>query len=93
MIKYFFGRGVTRFTDLAMRALAVGILGLASFALFDKACGFEKACITENLSIAHRPFYYILGVAMGCFALHVLLQLLTGLAHFGDPQDPNEVAD
>ena len=93
VITYFFGRGVTRYTDLMMRVLAVGILGLASFALFDKACGFEKACITENLSISHRPFYYILGVAMAVFTLHVLVQLLMGLEHFNEPTDPNEVAD
>ncbi len=92
VITAFFGRKATRVTDAIMRLLAVGIAGLATFALWTKACGFEKACITGNLSIEHTWFYYFLGVSLLFYALHLLVQLLTGLVHWND-EDPNEVAD
>ncbi|WP_375550805.1 TRAP transporter small permease [Rhodophyticola porphyridii] len=86
------GRRLTRFTDALMRLMAFGILALASYALADKACGAERACLTNNMSIVHRPFYYFLSATMGLFALNVLLQLIVGLYHLnGD--DPNEIAD
>ena len=92
VIKYFAGRKMTRVTDVIMRSLAVFTLFMASYALFKKACGFAKACITENLSIEHFPFYYLLSVIMALYGLHVLIQLLLGLVHWsGD--DPNEVKD
>ncbi len=93
VIDFLFGRKVTRFTDLIMRILAVGISGTASYALFKKACGFEKACITENLSIEHWPFYYVLGFAFAFYCLHLLVQLFTGLVHFNAEVDPNDLAD
>ncbi len=92
VIKYFFGRKVTRYTDLLMRLLTLTILLLAGYALIDKACGFEKACITNNLSIEHRPFFYVLSAAMFMYALHVFIQLVVGLAHF-NAVDPNEPLD
>lgn len=76
------GERVSRYTDLVMRLLVVGIAGLAAFALFDKACGIEKACITNNFSIEHTAFYYFLGICMAVYALHVLLQLLIAFAQF-----------
>ncbi len=92
VMTYFFGRAVTRYTDAIMRSLTLGILVLATYALFTKACGIEKACITNNLNISHRPFYYILGVAIALYGAHVLVQLLIGLVHFsGD--DPNAIED
>lgn len=92
IITKFFGRSATRYTDAVMRLLALGITGLAAFALWTTACGFEEACITENLSIEHTWFYYFLGVALCFYALHILVQLLVGFLHWqGD--DPNEVAD
>ena len=72
-----------------MRLLAFGILSFDCYALIMKCCGFEKGCITENLSIEHRPFYYILAVSMGLYEVHVLIQLLQGLVHFND-EDPND---
>jgi TRAP-type C4-dicarboxylate transport system permease small subunit len=92
VISYFFGRRVKRFTDLFMRICVVFIAGLATYALFTKACGMEKACITNNFSIVHRPFYYVLGVAMGFYALVILVQMLKGVAHFRG-EDPNEITD
>lgn len=92
VIKYFFGRKATRITDIVMRVLALFILGLASYALFVKACGFDEACITDNLSIEHLPFFYALSAAMLLTALYTLWQLLVGIKHFHD-EDPNEPAD
>ena len=92
VIRFFAGRGLTRYTDPIMRLLTVAILGLATYSLFAKACGIEKACITNNFSIEHRWFYYYLGVSMLVYMLHVLNHLLIGLWHFGS-HDPNEISD
>ena len=92
IITRFFGRSATRYTDAVMRLLALGITGLAAFALWTKACGFEEACITENLSIEHTWFYYFLGVALCFYALNLLVMLLVGFVHWHD-EDPNEAAD
>lgn len=86
------GRSVTRWTDALMRCLAVATCALASFALITRACGIEKACITENLSVEHEPFYYVLSAAMATMALTYALQLLIGLAHW-EGGDPNEIDD
>lgn len=86
------GRTVTRWTDALMRILAASICALASFALVDRACGIEKACITENLSIEHEPFYYVLSIAMAVMALTYAVQFLIGVLHWSD-LDPNEIAD
>ena len=92
VISYLFGRRVKRVTDLFMRLCVVFIAGLAAFALFTKACGMEKACITNNFSIVHRPFYYVLGLAMAFYMLVVLVHLLMGIVHFRG-EDPNEITD
>ena len=92
VIKYFAGRKVTRITDIVMRALALGILVMASYALFVKACGFDEACVTDNLSLEHRPFFYVLSVSMLLIALHILWQLLVGIKHLNN-EDPNEPTD
>lgn len=91
VMSYFFGRNVSRYTDAVMRLLVVAIAALATYALFAKACGIEKACITNNFTIEHRPFYYFLGVSLGVYALHMLVQLLIGLWHFSG-EDPNEIS-
>ncbi|MEP3278516.1 MAG: TRAP transporter small permease subunit [Stappiaceae bacterium] len=92
VIKMFFGRKITRFTDTIMRIAAIFITALATYALFTKACGFEKACITENLSVEHRNFYYVLAGAMAFYMLIFTSQLLIGLKHFAGV-DPNEPED
>ena len=50
------------------------------------------ACITGNLSVQHRPFYYVLAVSMGLYTLHMLVELTRGLVNFDgeDPDDPGE---
>ena len=92
VIAYVADRRRLRWSDAVMRLATVAITGLATWGLFTKACGIEKACITNNFSIEHRPFYWFLGVALGLYTLHVLVQLLIGVWHFqGD--DPNEISD
>ena len=78
VIRFFAGPKITRVTDVIMRLLSICVLLLAAWALVIKACGFEKACITDNLSIEHRPFFYVLAIAMVFFALQILWQLLSG---------------
>ena len=92
LISMVFGRNVTRITDCIMRVIAIYITGLAVYALWKKACGFEKACITANLSIEHTPFYYVLALGMAFYMLVFVVHLGVGLVNFsGD--DPNEPAD
>ncbi|WP_224816093.1 TRAP transporter small permease [Hasllibacter sp. MH4015] len=85
------GRRVTRITDIVMRVLTLFIIGLSVYALMDKACGLERACITSTLSIEHRPFYWYLAVAMAIYAAQVAVHLLIGIATLGG-DDPNEVS-
>jgi len=69
------GPRIGRVADITMNMLSTGICGLASYALFRQACGIEKICITENLSVEHAPFYQLLGVAMALLAAHHALAL------------------
>jgi TRAP-type C4-dicarboxylate transport system permease small subunit len=69
--------------EVVTRILTVGIIGLASYALVEKACGPERACITGNLNIVHRPFYYLLAAAMAVYAASEVLKIFTG-----DKSDP-----
>ena len=93
IITSFFGRKVTRVTDLVARFLGLGIVSVAAYGLFTKgSCGLPCGAITNNLSIVHTPFYYFLGVGMTSYALLLLVHLLIGLMHWsGD--DPNELKD
>ena len=88
----FAGRGVTRFTDVLMRICCLAITVLASIALFTRACGIEKACITSNFSIEHRPFFYFLGLCFVFCAVIYGVQLVVGFRHFNGI-DPNAVDD
>lgn len=92
IIGYFFGRNVTRYTDALMRLLTVGVSALAVYALITRACGIEKACITNNFGIEHRPFYYLLAAAMTIYSLNMLVQFLVGIIHFNG-EDPNKIED
>lgn len=93
VISMIFGRKVRRYTDLGARILGLGIVGTASYALFIKGgCGLPCGAITNNLTIVHTPFYYILSMAMGSYAALLGVQALTGLAHWSGT-DPNEADD
>ncbi len=87
------GRKVTRFTDLLARTVSFCVLSFASYALFVKgSCGMPCGAMTSSVGIIHTPFYYILGLGMGFYALLILTHLLIGLVYWQD-EDPNEVAD
>jgi TRAP-type C4-dicarboxylate transport system permease small subunit len=93
VIKFFIRRRVTRYTDVLFRALGVGMLLVAALALVKKGrCGFDCGAITNNLSIVHTPFYYVLAAAMAFYAALLMLQLAVGLVHWSG-EDPNEIAD
>ncbi|MDJ0631495.1 MAG: TRAP transporter small permease subunit [Rhodobacter sp.] len=93
LLTYFWGRRVTRLTDAVMRFAVAAIALLAAYALVTKACGLEKACITSNLAIEHRVFFYVLAAAMGLYGVNVAVHLAIGLAHWNEARDPNEVED
>ena len=85
------GRRVTRYTDVAVRALGVAILALASWSLSEEArCGFACGEFTDNLEIVHAPFYWLLAAATAVYALMLACELAVGLACFGADRDPNE---
>jgi len=84
-------RRLLRWSDAVMRLATAAITGLATWGLFTKACGMEKACITSNFSIEHWPFYWFLGLSLGLYTFHVLVQLFTWLWHFRGA-DPNELS-
>ena len=93
LISSFLGRKATRITDSAMRLAVAATCFLATYALITKACGLEKACITSNISIVHRPFFYVLAAAMAFYGLHMTLRLIIGLTDWHAARDPNEVSD
>ncbi|WP_171102052.1 TRAP transporter small permease [Ruegeria sp. HKCCD7255] len=88
-----FGRKVRRWTDLIARGVGVIILILAASELIKKGnCGLACGNVTGNLTIPHAPFYYALAIALGFFALTLLVQIARGLVHWAG-EDPNEVAE
>ena len=85
------GRKVTRFTDIIVRVGGFVIIALTTYALVESAmCGYACGNFTPNLTISHFPFYILLAIAMGVYAIILILELISGLAHFSDARDPNE---
>lgn len=93
LLSRFLGRRGTRVTDTVMRLGVAAVAFLAAYALMAKSCGIEKACITSNLSIEHRPFFYVLAAAMAFYGMQATVHLLSGLVHWNDARDPNEVEE
>ncbi len=87
IISRIFGPNLTRFTDQLMRAIVVFTGVLATYALFAKACGPEKACITGNFNISYRPFYYALAAAIGYLTLVAIYQFWINLVKAPEPHD------
>lgn len=88
-----FGRSVRRVTDVIARGSGVIILTLSAHALIKKGnCGLPCGNVTGNLTIPHAPFYYILAIALGFFALTLAVHVLAGIANWTG-EDPNEVED
>ena len=93
LLNYFSSRRLTRVTDALMRFATAAISLLAAYALVTKACGLEKACITSNLAIEHRPFFYVLAAGMGLYGVNMAVHFVIGLAHWNDARDPHELED
>ncbi len=92
VISYFGGRSLTRITDVAARLLSFAIVSTAAYALFLKGgCGLACGATTNNLSIVHTPFYYVLALCLTVYAAVILLQLFLGIAHWNghDPYEPD----
>ena len=79
VISQLMGPKMSRIADVVMLLATFSIISLACYALFVKACGFKKACVTSDLNIEHRYFYYYLGVCLGVYALEVGLSLLKSI--------------
>lgn len=93
VIGFFAGRRATRITDLAVRLLGAGMTALAAWALLSiGSCGRPCGAMTNNLGIAHMPFYYLLAVGLGFYAALLAVQAAVGLVHWRG-EDPNEVRD
>ena len=87
------GRSVTRYTDAAARLLSVAATAAAAYALFVHGSrGASLGAVTPSVSISHTPFYYVLGAALGAYAVLLASQLLLGFA-FWNGEDPNEPSD
>ena len=86
-------QGGTRITDALMRLAVAAIAFLSAYALVVKSCGIEKACITSNLSIEHRPFFFVLAAAMAFYGAQSVFLFLSGLTHWNDARDPHEAED
>ena len=93
LIARFWGRPVTRVTDLVARALGVGVTVMAASALFvHGSCGLPCGAITSTMLIPHTPFYYVFGTSLLVYGLLLASQALLGLAMW-NTEDPNEPAE
>ena len=90
IISRIFNPNFTRYTDQLMRAIVVFTGVLATYALLTKACGPEKACITSNFNISHRPFYYALATSTGYLTLGAIYQLWFNLVKRPEPHADGE---
>lgn len=85
------GRRITRYTDIVVRVLGAGIVGLTTYALYEQSqCGALCGFFTPNLAIPHQPFYWLLIAGMGAYTLVLILELIVGIVHIRDARDPNE---
>ena len=85
------GRRVTRWTDVLVRLLGIGITTVTVYALLVQGnCGLRCGHFTPNLAIPFKPFYIILAFGLGAYGLVLIAEFVDGLRHFRDPIDPNE---
>ena len=87
----FGGRRITRWTDVVVRVLGVGIVAITVYALIVQgSCGMRCGHFTPDLAIPFLPFYMVLALGLGAYGLVLLAELATGLLHFWDDVDPSE---
>ncbi|MEM7443829.1 MAG: TRAP transporter small permease [Pseudomonadota bacterium] len=85
------GRKVTRYTDIVVRALGAVVVALTAYALYEQSlCGAMCGYFTPNLAISQQPFYWFMVAGMATYAVILVLELIVGIVHIGDPKDPNE---
>jgi len=85
------GRRITRYTDIVVRLLGAGIVGLTAYALFKQSlCGAMCGYFTPNLAISQQPFYWIMVAGMATYAAVLVLELIIGVLRIGDDRDPHE---
>ncbi len=85
VIRQLGGRRLTRYTDLAVKVGGAAIVGTTAFALWEEGtCGFRCGDFTDNLNIVHTPFYNLLAIGMGVYALILAFELIIQLARFAD---------
>jgi TRAP-type C4-dicarboxylate transport system permease small subunit len=76
-------RRVTWFADIVVRAIGVGILGLSSWALYKEAqCGVACGYFTPNLMIHHKPFYWLMALSLGWYAVVLVLEIIDHVVNF-----------
>jgi TRAP-type C4-dicarboxylate transport system permease small subunit len=87
----FGGRAVTRWTDVVVRLLGIVIACFATYGLVKQGlCGVRCGHFTPNLAIPFLPFYMLLALSVGGYALVLLVELIAGLDNFGASEDPSE---
>lgn len=85
------GRRVTRWTDIIVRLLGIGIIAVTVYALIVQgSCGIRCGHFTPNLAIPFKPFYMILAFGLSAYGVVLIAEFFDGLRHFRDPVDPNE---
>ena len=85
------GRRVTRWTDIIVRLLGIGIIAVTVYALIVQgSCGIRCGHFTPNLAIPFKPFYMILAFGLSDYGAVLIAEFFDGLRHFRDPVDPSE---
>lgn len=77
LISKYSNRHVLRAVDVVMKLLVIGMTGFVTYSLVRQACGIERACLTENLSVEHRMFYYIMASSMALYFVHSVFDLVS----------------
>ena len=63
------------------------VSAVCAYALVEQACGFERACITGDVSISHFPLYWVLSLAFVTFSVS---SLITALKHLGNEREADQ---
>ena len=70
IIPSIFGDRVTKWTDVFQALISAVFVSVSAYALLTEGgCGFACGNYTDNLSISHVPFYYVLATGFSVYAL------------------------
>ena len=85
------GRKITRWTDVVVRVLGIGIIAFACVALVKNGqCGLLCAYTTSSLSIPLERFFYFMAAGLAAYGAVLAVELVVGLIHLWDDVDPSE---